>query len=560
MFTTRSSRVFDLENRAQLAINSLTRLLDPERNYQPYFIARYDEEPVTACHRIYDYADATGRFVDALGLARLMSGSDDNREIDEKLEAFLISLIEEDGLSWIPKAPWTNRKRAEMFSQRSTMLGLLTLYRTKAKDQYLYYVKRMVHRLWEISIKKEGYVYYPSMFYYPGGWESTDEPLENGVAGWSALQQFPVLQYYEISQDKVALNLAKGLINFLLTRAHDFNEDRGINAIPKPLVPTCRNHFHSRSAAILATLKYGLITGESKYTEWAKNAYEQAKKWGSSFGWFPENLNNTERSETCSITDMIEIATMLARNGYPQYWDEVEAFGLNHLLESQMLRTGWIKNITSHGKLEKCIFRYCDNYDPNCTHQEECFTSENVVERNLGGFAGWSKPNDYIAISEASMMQCCHAAGTRGLYALWYNAVRKEKEGLFVNLLISRNTKWAKVESLFPEVGILRVIPHIETELFIRKPTWMEGNIEFTVNGKPSPVEVRHGFFNLGARRPGDEILLHTPLVENRKREKIGDAEYGTRWVGNIVIDIDPTGTIYPLYQRSHLLKDIKSI
>ena len=337
---TRSGRVFDLEERARLAIDCLTRMVDPKRDYEPYFYVNYDQDPAIAYHHLWDYGDASGRMLDALTKARLMSGSDKNREIDERLKAFMVSLIQEDGLTWIPDAPWVS-KRAGMFSQRSTMLGLLGLYRTEANDVYLSYVKRIIHRIWDIAIKKDNYAYYPSLFYYPSGWKITDEPLESGVAGWSVgTQQLPVLEYYEITRDKVALNLARNMINFLLTRAHDFNEDGSFDAISMPALAmpaeteigawSPRNHFHTRSGAILSVLKYGLIAGESRYVEWAKNAYEQAKKWGSSFGWFPEALDNTERCETCCIDDMLEIATTLARNGYSQYWNDVEATGLNH--------------------------------------------------------------------------------------------------------------------------------------------------------------------------------------------------------------------------------------
>jgi len=568
MLVTRGDRVLNLEERARLAINCLTRLVDPKRNYQPYFFVAYDEEPVTAWHHLWDYGDACGRITDALAKARLMSGSSQNREVDEKLKALLISLIsmEEDGLCWVPDTPWVS-KRVEMFSQRSAMIGLLSLYHRERNDFYLSCIKRMIERLWEIAIKKEEYAYYPSFSYYPNGWKIKDEPLENGVAGWAmGAQQVPVLEYYEITKDKAALKLAKNMLNFLLTRVHDFNENGSFDSIPLPVgrdfVFTLRNHFHSRSASILAVLKYGLIIGEPDYVKWAKNAYDHAKKWGSSFGWFPESLDNAERCETCCIDDMIEIAVNLARNGYSQYWDDVEAFGLNHLLESQMLRSEWVNNITSRKKYEKCIGRYCFGahstwtYSHECTHQEECFTTEDVIERNIGGFAGWSRPNDYIDMDIPKGMQCCNATGVRGLYALWNNVVIKEKERLFVNLYISRDSKWARIESLFPAANILKVTPYIRAELLIRKPNWMGEEVKFFLNGEPLKANLQNGVFNLGLRKPGDEVLLYTPLVEKTRKEKIGDTEYTTRWIGNVVVNINPRGNIYPLYQRDHLLAD----
>src|SRR5689334_6466272 len=66
---------FDLVARARLALEGCTRLTNPERGGQPYSYVELHTEPPIALHAPWDYSDVTGRLLDALTLARIMTGT-----------------------------------------------------------------------------------------------------------------------------------------------------------------------------------------------------------------------------------------------------------------------------------------------------------------------------------------------------------------------------------------------------------------------------------------------------------------------------------------------------
>ena len=104
-------------------------------------------------------------------LARLMTGSRKDLEIDAKVRDFMLSLIGQDGLTWIPegadfasadmdvfgKGGSGSPAVAEMWSQRSTMLGLVDWYLTENDPTPKQYIDRMIAGLWKIAVKEKDY-------------------------------------------------------------------------------------------------------------------------------------------------------------------------------------------------------------------------------------------------------------------------------------------------------------------------------------------------------------------------------------------------------------------
>ena len=94
----------DLEERAELALNALTRNVDPALRYTPYFDCRLElDPPVLSHHPYWDHCDGTGRALSALLLAREMTGSGFRSEIDVHLERLVASYQGAQGLCWIPE-------------------------------------------------------------------------------------------------------------------------------------------------------------------------------------------------------------------------------------------------------------------------------------------------------------------------------------------------------------------------------------------------------------------------------------------------------------------------
>jgi len=351
---TDPARYFDLPYRAGLAINCLTRMLDERQDYLPYFDAKYSTKPPVAVHIAWDYGDAVGRYTDALKMARIMSGNTDNLDRDAALQRWLERLLGEHGLSWWPTPPYKSQHHpagqpghvAEVFwTQRSTIAGLTSQYLLTGEKHYADLAKGVIDGLNTIALWDDGMAYMPreattvgwnndQVLYPERGW-STRAMLRAGWFGaFHGALLWPLARFASITGYEPALRLAHGIAEFALRGARLFRPDgRFYDMI--------EGHFYSRTTTAGGLLRLGLLTGNKEYVQMGERVYNHAKEWGTSYGWFPEDLWNFG-CETCCIKDMIELAIDLALHVDPRYWNDAERFGRNHLLEAQLLRIDWV--------------------------------------------------------------------------------------------------------------------------------------------------------------------------------------------------------------------------
>src|SRR4051812_26977104 len=103
---------FDLQARAELAIQSLTALRDPARDGLMYFLADWQSRPPRADHCLWDYGDGSGRHMDALILARSMVRQHSPTAIanagETQTAAWMMRLLGEDGLTWLVDEPFAS--------------------------------------------------------------------------------------------------------------------------------------------------------------------------------------------------------------------------------------------------------------------------------------------------------------------------------------------------------------------------------------------------------------------------------------------------------------------
>ena len=555
----------NLEESAALAINCLTRNVDLALNCTPYFAASLIDEPPALIHHYYwDYCCGTGQAVDALILARHMTGSTFNADVDEKLKNRVLSFIGDKGLCWIPKTPYREEKRsyslrpeppiAEFWGQRGGLMALLTWYQETRDSCLKKHIDGIIKGLWDIAIKKDEYCYYPlpidkppwefdEFLYKPSGWETQEEPVGTAAMCACAVVIRPIVQYLETgSQNEIALRLCEGLSNYVVYKANYFGEDGSF-----------RHHFHSRTATAASILKYGLYVNRMDLVEWARKVYGYARSIGTSFGWFPEFVG-MEAGETCGITDMIDMAIMFAEAGWDEYWDHAERYGMNHLIESQFVNTEWLKKLPKQSKEE--TDRFSSDVD------KRKYLRENVPDIMRGGFSGGSASNDIVDVRRGHWwMGCCNAHGVHGLYLLWHHAVQERKEGVFINLIFNRTTPWVDVKSYLPFEGKVTVKIKNAPVLFIRVPGLVQRN-EVKVNGAGKEWMWVGRYVRITNLKPNDQVTVSYPIVEQEEVVKVLSSplrlndEYKVRWRGNTVVSIEPPGKIGPLYQRAHLIKE----
>ena len=524
-----------------------------------YFLGSWRAKPPRAVHGLWDYGDGSGRHIDALTLARRMLPADwpeaapDRGE--EALERWMLRQLGSDGLSWLPGGPgaaepwgadllmrdWRPGEAAAEISwaQRGTLLGLTTRFLATNDERYAAAGRRLVDGLLRAAKREGQELYFPEGYYRPGGWHTADKQIFSGIAEYNAAVILPAVRFYRAAGYLPALELAEGLARFALRHSDGYRPD-GSLFCPQP--GSLADHFHTRSNFILGVLELGLASGRREYTAWARQSFERAREFGSRCGWFPEGLGH-RHGEVCGMTDMLEIALNLGMHVDPQYFGDAERFGRNHLLESQYLSLEQLS-----GAVERLPAETVD-MDPDLS------TTAGVTASQVGGFAGRSTLNDAFHLDAAALMQCCNAAGTRGLYDLWRYAIiyQPEPQTMRVNLRFSVESADARIISHEPKAGRLDILPARDAVIEVRLP---EGEHEAWVSqpdGSRKEVGTTRGYAVFDARG-GQTIQVNYALAERESVFHIGPPERSLecsgRWRGETLVSIDPPGEYYPLYQQ----------
>jgi DUF1680 family protein len=468
----------------------------------------------------WGYGDVTGRMVDAFPLARQVLGVSEPYPEEMRTRAFLLSLFDsEDGLSWRPQTS-RRMRAAHLFDQSSVLFGLVTWWMESHDERVRGYLERLIEGLWRIATKRDGYCFYPFEVYTPGGWTEEYDEFRDGRKNVKAdpcheggRQIFPLVTYYERTGFETALTLAQGLADFVMHHAGVFEPDGSFLEKESRVA----GHVHSRLGTVSGVIKLGLVTDQEELVQWGKRVFDWAMSHVAfSFGWVSERADSAEGGcETCCITDAIEIALLLARNGYSEYWDVAERFGRNHLLESQCPKTG--------------------------------------------GFSGHSRPNDYTWLHhvtgevEHSVAGCCSPAGVRGLYLIWDHIVTASDGGVDVHFALNRDSEWIEVKSFLPYRGKVLLTVHQSCEVRYRIPDWAAWqDLEVTVNGDPRKVGVCGTYLLFGDLRKNDEVRIAYPVRRRISHEACLGQHFTVHWRGNTAVRMEPPGEVEPLYQRVH--------
>ena len=146
-------------------------------------------------------------------------------------------------------------------------------------------------------------------------------------------------------------------------------------------------------------IEYANATNDNHLKEFVRAGYEYARNQGiARIGLI---------GETCTISDMIATAIKLTEGGAGEYWDDVDGYIRNQLIEQQLANVDQLRKVS-------------DAAEP-VGDRPSVFT-DNVIERTAGVFCGCADlgqcPNPYS-------IQCCTGNGSQGLYYAWEGIIRK---------------------------------------------------------------------------------------------------------------------------------------
>ena len=567
----------DLAERARLAIHRVTSMTNPNIDYEMYFGVSHMSQPPAMNHSASDM-HCQGKFSEVLPLLRMMCGSLQNMNVETAWTKVLLKMQGPDGILYTPTTgrDWiiakipegypedTNIKHFSLigFGVARTVAAFLIYAQKDPQGPYAEAARKLVEGYKKVAIVEGDQAYVFSTTKSPEQPAvKPKKPLTVYQAGTQAWIAQYLAMYDRALKDPAASRLAEKMMNYNMFKV-EYNEPSGRFKPSKGmgLGPGAEKHqyahFHTHATNILACLYVYMQTGNKQLLDRAVKAYE----WGISksetlVGFFPmvtyDEYIGAQTAETCQVADMVIAAVTLSKIGIDK-WDDVDRWTRNQLAENQLTQIGWVTD----GHLDYSRSKTDEDFFKNPQR-----TTDRVAERTVGAFAGWPTPNDWVGAEDwwggnthnilYTIMNCCTAAGSRGLFSVWRDMTSFEKGRLRVHLLLNRASKWADIDSSIPYTGRVDVSVKRPLELELRIPEWVKpGEVECTVDDQARPLSFDGRYAKIGKVNKGQKVVMTFPISERTEKRTIEGFDYTFVVLGNDVVHVDPPGKYAPLYQR----------
>lgn len=597
-YIARVPDTLDLAERAGLAIHGITNILDPEYDYELFWLAEFNRDPPVMIHQTLwaPWLDGENyKIMESLPLLRLVTGGRRDLEVDMRWRERTLQQIGPDGLAYWPAKgrPWVeldtppggwNPALGDIsqgqicgLGMTGRLIGALTLYSIQDQDPvWRRTVEKMIDRIAVLAVKREGYAYLPQAAIAPGAGDTDDMPMPDKPSEWSYQASWLIqglAQYYRVYHHEPARDLAMKLVRYVTGPSGNFRADGTFVG----------DHFHMNTCGTMAIIDLASATNDHELQEFGRKAFEYGKSIGDPLvGFFPEGVRYpgadgtyeykyrwVETAETCEIADMIVCGLKLAAMGHDDYWDDVDRWIRNQFIENQMTRADWIYRFLereSRPDIEQEIFvrtkgkgRPLFQGRPMAMPVEVPYDSgDRAAERNIGCFAGWPSANDFALWvpekhAHLGMMHCCTGNGSRAIYYAWQSILNFRNGALRINLLLNRSSPWADISSHIPYTGRVDVQVKKACRLEVRIPEWVEpGQVTCSVNGGSRDIRFRGRYAQVGEVGAGDLVTVSFPISEKSLKTRIGGVMYDVILKGSTVVQMSPPGRLNPYYQRAH--------
>ena len=563
-YTATVPDTLDLAERAGLALNALTGAADPDYNYECFDVTHLDQNP--------PYASRNGggpcwpKQTHPLPMMRIMSGSMQRADYDAKMMAGVTSMIEDDGLLWLRAEgrPWDGDVYGGDItctgSQSRFVISLLDWYKYDGNPEWLRLAEHLVNGLSKIAILSEDqqrawYFYFKKR----QGWNQDLGPsvdlLHQERKPSQVEPAFPEIytigqplrafaRWYAQSGDPQAKEMADRVARFMLKAAEGENLPDWPSMIAGRQHGLWSGHFHSWTMGMIGLTEYAVISNNPAAKQFAQGFYEFARMQGiGRMGFFPAVIGSLEElrervtkgygefpgqcCEACSIGDMIWIAVTLSEAGIGDYWQDIDQYVRNHLVEHQFTRRDYLEAMIAAG--------------PTHVARPLIETDENVLDRAFGGFGSVSDPTWLLGWST----HCCLTNASAGMYKAWEAIIRPVADAVQVNLLLNRASPWMDVNSYLPYEGKVVLVNKTAQRAFVRLPSWSDKRaVQCRVNEQARTTHWLNGYLLIDGLAAGDVITIEFPMVESIEKHTAMSygIEYTCHFKGNTLVDISPRG------------------
>ena len=549
------SKDVDLVAMAGKAMNYLTHNPRKALNYEPVFQikplacppAPHGHDPIvpgdTDCRMDWEYI-----------FMREMSGSREGLDVERGLRQRVLGYVRDDGLAWVPPGHYMEgevyagaKPEGEVASTWATAKIIRSLSETYARTgdkAALRLARKMFLGLAKLADWNGGRATFKGG---SGAWR--DGKLIKPQQPVAAVEQ--LLRYWEVSGDDEALQFTIAVAEGLITSGPELK----IEASGK-----FNGHMHSTLHGVWGVAHLGVVLEEPRYLEWAKRIYDYASTQGLGTGWLAAATWDKDvklLSELCATSDMVSIASWLARGGYPEYWDHVERYVRNMIAPSQFSLTP----------------EYVDLY-----RKTNAAKGAEQVEQGLarmrdfaGGFIAAPAPNSWInwmppaPQPNGERMQifgCCVPEGMRALHTAWSTVATRAGTYTYINTSFNHDNEHAKVVSFAPGEGRITVVAKRAGNYRVRVPSWSDrSTVGVYRNGKRAVLRWAGpalAYAHFANARVGEELTLVYQLAEFRQSVDFSfagrpDIAFQLDWSGNRVVEISPRANQLPMpgYSRA---------
>ena len=237
----------DLSDRMDLAINALTNVWNPDEKWSLAFDVDFSRRPAILYtnHLTDAYLNIPPKFLEALVVCRLASGSRLNLDVDTGVLGAQLDFLGDDGLTYCPTGTLQKftewRTFSEVWAEGRLLLALSMLAQVDDNPRWVEIGKRKVDRLLALTREKDGFRFLWKGRFRPGETVPADagEP-EGNLQDGSLLDRYvdPRMSiiysvgalghgsglFFRVTGYEPALELSRGLAHWALARIFT-NED-----------------------------------------------------------------------------------------------------------------------------------------------------------------------------------------------------------------------------------------------------------------------------------------------------------------------------------------------
>lgn len=534
------SREVYLKRHLALGVEFIINNLDERHNFTPFFHYELIQEPACMRHGPFDSPHVVGRFLDALGRCSRIIELPHETEIYDALAQQLYDSLERhpSGLPWNSAAPW-QPDVAAMHNCREVALGLLALWNWRADGQ----AERALRRLCRSILEAVGDgARFPGESLGRAGWMNAFNGILAPPPATTGRLIRPLVQYYRLAADEVALELAGRFAadNLALAFAADGS-----------IAEAAGTHMHSITGTITGLIDYGILVGDGTIVEGARRAYDFGMRpfrssygWVKEFRWVPwlaEPLRaagyagfDINRGEANNTGDLIEAALLLGQAGYPGYYEDADRMLRNHLLASQVVNTLWLREADGYEDDEET--RYGD-----------------VARRARGGFC-FGGISDLISYPEEAYQVNADLVGgaLQAICEAWEAIADVRDNTVRVDLLYSKEDAVYSLTCPPPGPEPITLRLHQAASLRLRIPSWASpAAVALQINDEPRSSArdaISDGYLSLSTLAPDSVVKVWLPSRRETVTEVVGGERCEIDWHNDTVLGISPPARYLPLY------------